>query len=68
MYKQKSPHIFKITLPDGVMDSETRVNSYFDKTLGRIVIPEEQPLNSGLGDDDNNPDESKSEASYIELV
>ena len=31
LYKQKSPHIFKITLPDGVMDSENRVNSYFDK-------------------------------------
>ena len=47
---------------------QAMMNSYFDKQLCQIVIPEEQPLKSGLGDDDNNPDESKSEASYIELV
>ena len=44
MYRDKQSHIFKINMPAGVMEDESKVNSYFDQSLNRLVIPVEKPL------------------------
>ena len=45
--------VYRFRLPSGVVESEERINSFFDKETGNIVIPKEEAPGPEEEDDES---------------